>query len=249
MNKDRRGGDGGIPYDPSGAVIRTKKETAERKAQNDAEFRNLSDMMQRDYGWTLNQNLRDSLDWRAARESAYGVMQILKSYPEARELLKGGNLAATGMRHLSTLAYADLSSGAIRVNDVWYRDRETLDLIMQNSGGFHPTGGRSIGVTTHEAGHLLVTALARKMGTGNYDAVAKTITDRALKMPAVQNYMKKNLGGRNRTAQMAGTISRYAHKNNHETIAEGISDYAQRGSQANVYSRAIHHVIRQMLRE
>ena len=250
MSKDSRGGKGGgadIPFSVKNAVVRQHSETASKQSRYDAEYNAYSERFRNRYGWDIDKSMR-SQQWSAARESIAGVERVLKMYPGAQEYLRGGSLAAHGMS-INTLGRAALDKGYIQINDVWFKDRDTVNLVMNSasSKGFHPAGSTSQGVSTHEAGHLLVTAISRKTGQ-DYDTVAKDIVNSAIRNPAVQNYMRRQFGSARSTGQLRKSLSRYASSNNHETIAEAVSDYAGRGSQAHVLSRAINQELRKRLR-
>ena len=248
--KDSRGGKGGgadIPFSTKNAIVRQHEESARKQSRYDAEYAAYNKRFQDQYGWNIDSSMRGQ-QWSAARESISGVEQVLKMYPGAQQYLKGSGLAATGLS-ISTLGQANLGTGHIEINDVWFKDRDTVNLIMAQTSktGFHPAGSTAQGVSTHEAGHLLVTAISRKTGQ-SYDTVAKDIVNSAIRNPAVQNYMRRKYGSARNTGLLRNSLSRYAASNNHETIAEAVSDYAGRGSQAHILSRAVNQELRKRLR-
>ena len=238
MPKGYRGGGGRSGRGGYGnPVVRIIEESEARRQSNDRQFQALSDRLQREYGITLDPSLRDSQDWRGIRESIYGLESVMKEFPEAKDYLKGVTLQS-GSRGLSVLGSAQLGSQVITLNNTWYRDFNNIDSVMRYGNGFHPKGSTGQSVAVHETGHLLVSGLSNKFGT-SWDTTAKNVVDKALKYPAVQKTLKNNKQKSTAKWYMANKISGYASTNNHELIAEAVSDYKANGSKANVYSRAI----------
>lgn len=252
MAKGYRGGGGGSPLPPSGGVggnpiIRDKKESASRKESNDKQFASLQSRVQKQYGLTLDSSLRDNQDFKGIRESIYGIESVLKAFPGAADSLNGLTLKSAKEK-LGTYASAALRGKVITLNDSWYRDFRNVDLTKRFDAGWSPKNSSGQSVAIHEAGHLLVSAIANKNNTLDVNGIAKRIAKNALQTPVMRNEMKRR--GMRSTAiwGAAGTISGYAQRSGsyHEIIAEAVSDYMSNGSRASTFSRA---VVRELKKE
>ncbi len=191
--------------------------------------------------------MRDNQDFKGIRESIYGIESVLKTFPGAADNLDGLTLRSAKER-LGTYASATLRGKVITLNDSWYRDFRNVDLTKRFDAGWSPKNSSGQSVAIHEAGHLLVSAIANKNNTLNVDAVAKRVATNALTSSVMKNEMKR-LGMRSTAIWgAAGTISGYAQRSGsyHEIIAEAVSDYMSNRSKASVFSRA---VVRELKKE
>ena len=241
----RSGGGSHNEYNPNSAMVAIRTETATKKLMNDKQFELLANRMKRQYGIDLHASLRDNQDWKGIRDNIYGIESVLKEFPEAQQYIEGIQVQSSG-RKLGVLADANLSSLEISLNDSWFRDYRNLDTFMKHDRS-SPKGSTGQSVATHETGHLLVTALARKYNQ-SYDNVAKSVTKNALKSPVVQRQLSNDKKPYHAKWYMAGKISSYAATNNHELIAEAVADYMSNKSKASTYSRAIVQEIKKQLR-
>ncbi len=246
----RYGGDsGGVPSFTNTSPVAFRPETAEQKAYNDTQFNALNAQLQRNYGLTLDESLRDRVDFKGIRDSIYGVESVLREFPGAAQYLAGMRLEASDVDP-NAYAAASSYSNKVMLGSGMYMDYDTVRLLMQNDveHGWHPKGSSAISVAQHEMGHMVSYAAARRLGMDistqeSKNLAMKTIVDRAMANPAVSNWMKTNKLT-NRTARKS--ISDYANvsyrngaPNYNETIAEAVSDYMSNRSRANVFSRAI----------
>lgn len=106
--------------------------------------------------------------------------------------------------------------------------------------GFHPSRGSKSGlqaVASHELGHALTDAVAKKAGIDGLDRAATRIVNEA----------RKRTGHRG-VVQMASKISGYATHSNAEAIAEAFSDVYCNGKKARKESHAIVDVMNSYLK-
>lgn len=243
------GGSGGIPYFSSNAPVAFRAESEEQRSFNDAQFNALNSQLQRNYGLTLDQSLRDRVDFKGIRDSIYGVESVLREFPGASQYLSGATLTA-GDEDPGAYASASSYSNTVKLGSGMYMDYRTVGVLMQNDveHGWHPRGSSAISVAQHETGHLISYAAARRLGMdissqGSKNLAMKTIVERAMSTPAVKNWMKANKltrrAARKSISGYASVSYRNGSPNYNETIAEAVSDYMSNRSNANVLSRAI----------
>lgn len=106
--------------------------------------------------------------------------------------------------------------------------------------GFHPSRGNKSGsqaVASHEYGHALTDAVAKKIGVKSLDAAADRIVNEARAQTGHRGVVK-----------MAEKISKYATYSNAEAIAEAFSDVYCNGKKAKKESQAIVNVMNKYLK-
>ena len=158
----------------------------------------------------------------------YGESGIINQFQIAR--VSGG-----------TLAYYDMS-GNIAMNERFMNSAAmTAAYDAAVKSGFHPSRGNQSGITavaSHEYGHALTDAAAKKLGANDIESGARKIVEQARKKTSHTTNMS-----------FAGKISGYAQYNFAECVAEAVSDWYCNGSKAKKESRAVMAVINSALRK
>lgn len=132
------------------------------------------------------------------------------------------------------------SGGTVAINQAFFGNAK-MDTAYADcvASGFHPSNGNKTAlqaVTAHEMGHRINGVIASKMGS-DMDSVATKIVNDARKSTKHRGVVK-----------MAGNISRYATKNNKETIAEAVADVYCNGKKAKAESIAVVNSMNKYLR-
>lgn len=241
----------------SGLPVGFRGETAEQKAYYDKQFALLKAQLAR-YGITLDDSLRDNLDFKGIRDSIYGMEAVLKEFPGAAKYLQGAGLQADTMDEGAYAAASSMTNNVYLGNGL-YMDYGAIEKLMKNdtSHNWHPAGSTAQSVAMHETGHLISYAVARKMGGNLSTQESKNeamgrIVENAMRTPQVQAFMKRKGYGkaqaRRSISDYAGTSYRNGSPNYNETIAEAVSDYMSNRGRANPLSQAIVREMKRQLR-
>ena len=135
-----------------------------------------------------------------------------------------------------TVAYYDGSNVAMNAN---FMNSKKVDKVYDDATktGYHPSRGNKSGaqaVASHEYGHALADAYARKNGQKDLHEASKDIVKQAC---------KNTTGSRMNTKSFARAISGYATDSYAECVAEAVADVYCNGNKAHKNSKAIVNVI------
>lgn len=217
------------------------------KAKKD-DYNNFNEM--RDYfknKWDVNVDSSiEKLDFSAVKESAKGIVQVLKEFQQAQNTLKTISTKGSGVM-CATI------NGGINFNPSYYDDIAKLSKMIQGSTtGFHPKNTGLLETGSHEMGHLLELALIQKnnepwniggiIDSWNSSKEAKRIISEACKV-AKRTPEGKGL----KNAELVEGVSRYAVQNRSETLAECIGDYVANGDNAFVLSKEVWKILKREL--
>lgn len=162
------------------------------------------------------------------------VADINLDFPDVADSINQVDAVKLGGKdNNGTLGYWQPATGTLAINQN-FTDIDKMNAVYGASvrSGFHPSMGNKNGVeavTYHEMGHAITSNIMEKMGSSDFDGVAKTIVDNAYKAN----------GGKGGTTKWAKQISGYAAKNNAECIAEAVADVYCNGNKAHANSKAI----------
>lgn len=194
-------------------------------------------------GGNLEVNTRDLVSERERKrtevDDVLSVASDLERDYGEQGIIYGFDIATpTGRGGRNVMAYYDGENIAVMQK---YFNAEQIQQAYDRcvAAGFHPSRGNKSGMqatVAHEFGHALTDSAAKNMNM-SFDQAARTIVTEA----------RKETGDRG-NIKMANKISRYATKNNAETIAEAYSDVYCNGSNAKAQSRAIVNVLNKYLK-
>ena len=163
------------------------------------------------------------------------VRTIQEDFPGIMDDVQQVNSAVLGGKdRTDTLGFYNNGTGQLALN-ANYTNVQKMNSVYDESvkSGYHPSRGGKNGteaVTFHEMGHALTAYYGKKDGgSGDIDAAAKKIVDRA--------YRKSN--GTGGTLAWAKKISGYAAESNAECVAEAVCDWYCNGNNASKASKAI----------
>lgn len=144
-------------------------------------------------------------------------------------------------------------SGTMVFNPEFYKDVNAIKKAYESGvkTGFSPKGTNWTNVAVHELGHRLNVEAIKKKVVGenaritdwNNDELATKIVNQALKKVR-QQYQIKGM----KKDELLCTISGYAATGDGESIAEAFSDYYSNGENANIISRTIMKILKEMLK-
>ncbi len=247
----------------SGLVLRSNSSIGPgeiREIETASEAKNFDELRQ--YMWdthgiTLEDEVSD-LDFAAVRDNLQGLEDVLKEFPAAENILY--SMVSVGVDKDETNGYADTSPhGRIAL---YYR-RFKVGSVLQGyysrdaANGMYPAGTTYTDVLRHEAGHLLILALATRDVQGIrsvQDRVAALVDlwdsreyENKILNKAFNNLQKAKAGRGKAFADLASDVSTYAAKNTAETFAECISDYSKNRVHAKALSKEVWKIAKKEL--
>lgn len=224
--------------------------------QSAAETKDLNELAQymANVGVTVDIASLGNLTFENVRDAAAGIERIVKEFPQAQ--LMFNQLKGQTLKH-GVLACASYH-GNIMLADYYFSKTEdglkcTYD--GSTSKGFHPAGTTKTDIATHEAGHVLDSALIHKLIPGT-DVLARlaraeawnkgTIAGKVVS-EACRDAKKTPAGKGMKNADLIRSVSGYATKNRSETLAECVADYAANGTKAKPLSVAVWNILKREL--
>lgn len=188
------------------------------------------------------------------RDAAAGIARIIQEFPQAQQafnLLRGQNL------NNGVMANASYSGNITLANHYFSKSEDNLSHIYDRStrSGFHPAGTSKGDIATHEAGHVLESALIHKAipGSDYWDRLDRssawnkgTIASKVIS-EACKTAKKTPAGKGMKNADLISGVSGYATKNRSETLAECVADYAANGTNAKPLSVAVWNILKREL--
>ncbi len=198
-------------------------------------FGDLEAFMQSRYSVNVENDVKN-LNFKAVKQALAGVEKVGKEVPEVLDNLKELVVSKTGMMSCNCGA-------KISFNPAYFKDRKLLveKLVEQSKSGYFVKNGTIESLGVHEAAHGVEWVLIDKNPAYSFDfekilawndcTEAKKIVSQACK-----NIKKTPFGKGKRNAELIETISRYAKKNESETLAEAFADIAANGKNASPLS-------------
>lgn len=197
-------------------------------------FEDLAEFMRNNYGVKIDDAVKN-LNFKVIKQALRGIEKLGKEVPEVLDNLKELITSNTGIM--------SCAKNKITFNPTYFKDRKLLTetcLEYSKTGWFHKNSSiESLGV--HEAAHSVEWVLVDKNPAYSFDfekilawndcTEAKKIVSQACK-----NIKKTPFGKGKRNAELIETVSRYAKKNESETLAEAFADIAANGKNASPLS-------------
>ena len=189
-----------------------------------------------------------STDGEVLKDLYDTLRQMKADYPE----LMAGLTSLTD--YTNNDSFAATNGTALRVNTAYFGNTEGLDTLYASTvaSGFHPAGTTWRDIDTHELGHVAVHAIGQKLYSNQAD-FTKAWNNGTLPARLVHEAYQEiksaptSYGFPNGVpseADLRKSISRYATKNYHETVAEAWADYHANGANGSrAMSRAIYAVM------
>jgi len=163
------------------------------------------------------------------------VLSVMRNIYDEYQIAAGDLVIATMKKSKDSVAgYHKPSDGTIGINKT-YLDSESCTKAYDASikKGYHPSRGNRTGleaIAAHEIGHRIARVIAE-----NQNIRQLSILQQAIKQT---NYHS--------IEDMAKSISGYARKNHHETIAEAFTDVYCNGNNASAASIAIVNTLKKL---
>lgn len=179
------------------------------------------------------------LDFENVKSSLYGVETMFEDFPELKEKLKKVTTSKSGVMACGL-------DGNITFNPVYFNKGYDLEKIFkkQIKMGFWVKNATPESTGFHEAAHAVEGILIdlnksyeyefQKIFAWNKCEEAKRIVSQACK-----NIKKTTYGKGKKNAELIGSISRYAQKDQSETMAEAFADIFANGENASPLSLEI----------
>jgi hypothetical protein len=173
-------------------------------------------------------------DLQIAREHTEGILRGLERFPNAplRQVSDYDGFADWGGMQSDAMAFASMgyTQGSINFNTYYSGDPARYGRALFYSGkSGHLTDATTMGVATHEFGHILTSRHGDK-GTPP-------------KVPAKKIATEMRPEGKTTHAYVHDQISEYAAANSHELNAEAFADVVSHGAGAAPLSAAIYEQI------
>jgi len=188
------------------------------------------------------------------RDAAAGVERIVKEFPQAAATF--GTLRGKDLKN-GVLANASLAGNITLANHYFSKTEDGLSRTYDGTTtkGFHPAGTSKGDIATHEAGHILESALVHRAfpGSGFYERMEQSAAwNKSMMASKVVSeackIAKKTPEGKGlKNADLIRNVSGYATKNRSETLAECVADYAANGSSAKPLSVAVWNILKREL--
>lgn len=206
-------------------------------------FDELETYMEKTYGIPIDQSVK-VLNFNAVQESTAGIEQIIKEFPQAKDVFKGLSTDKSGVMCATF-------RGKICFNPSYYSDFDKVFNAMTQAvsqTGFHPKGNNLFSTGSHEAGHILELALNMKAnGSANPFAWSKCTYAQEIVSEASKNAKKTPEGKGKKIAELIGDVSGYAKTNRSEALAECVADYVINGEKSSLLSREVWKILKREL--
>lgn len=244
------GGRGGASGFPTNAPV------VPAGPQSAAETKDLNELAQymSNVGITVDTASLSGLTFENVRDAAAGIERIIKEFPQA--VLSFNQLKGQSLKH-GVLACASYGGNIMLGEHYFSKTEDGLNRTYDNSTskGFHPAGTTKTDIATHEAGHVLDSALIHKMIPGNdfYSRLERAEAWNKGKIAgkvvseACRAAKKTPEGKGKKNDELIRSVSGYATKNRSETLAECVADYAANGANAKPLSVAVWNILKREL--
>lgn len=161
---------------------------------------------------------------------------------------------------LRTYANCQLATGVIGLNTTYFGDIDKLDKHYQQDvkTNWHPKGTTWESIVAHETGHALEKYVNDAWMNKNpvpqsqywgavfeYKGIKEIVKEATA---SAKKIIKADTGQTQRASAIRSGLSTYATKNHHETFAEAIADYVSNGNNANVLSKEIVRLAKEVLK-
>jgi hypothetical protein len=190
---------------------------------------------------SVDEQLR-GLDVKAMTESAAGMEKVLSDFPELKNHFKG--FLATS----EDCIMATAADGSIKYNSLVYKSYKNV-LHELNRNSFLVKGINVFGAGAHEAGHLAEVALVNRIPSLSERATAwKTYAEARRIVGEACNLARKTAEGRGLSDEvLKKNISGYAGTIDPECLAEAVGDYYLHGTKAQILSKMIYKLLKEIL--
>lgn len=195
------------------------------------------------YGIDSNKEDLKSVDFETLKQSCYEMGAVLDAFPQAKSTVTSLQVEELG----NSYASATQMGGVLKINKSFYSNRANFerDYRADVISGYHPLGSNTSHILAHETGHQLETALVNKyMAKESYTMRAQARSDRVYATKVIDEAVK-SLGLNKNSAKLS--VSRYAKKNDSETLAECVAEYRARGSKSSALSREVWKILKREL--
>lgn len=246
------GGRGGASGFPTNAPIvpQTPQSAAETKDLNE-----LKSYMS-NVGVNVDVASLSGQTFENVRGAAAAIEKVINEFPQARRffnLLRGDTLGR------GEFANATFSGNITLANHYFSKTDSDLDRSYDRSlrSGFHPAGTTKYDIASHEAGHVLESALIQKYVyqthsgyaarlQSSYDWNKCTYASKVVS-EACRDVKRIPAGKGMKNADIIRNVSGYAIKNRSETLAECVADYSANGTRAKPLSVAVWNILKREL--
>lgn len=178
-------------------------------------------------------NMQDMISQRERHEDAVDAsLEAMRYISQEYGIVAGDNPVETATFDVpEVMAFYDPMRGNVTINDLYFNNQQALASAYADNvaSGFHPKLGDKTAmdaVVAHELGHQTMYEYAKINGVTG-DELAKVIVQKSSKECKAD------------ALDMAGNISRYATKDNHECIAESVADVYCNGDGASFESKTV----------
>lgn len=252
MAKSRSGLPSSISSTPSGPV----SGAAPSIPQSAAETSTLTELAQymSNVGVSVDEASLSGQSFENVRDAAAHIERVIAEFPQAQSTF---NMLAGETLKSGVLACASLGGNISLANDYFSKTEDGLNQVYDKSvaSGFHPAGTAKGDIATHEAGHILESALIKKAIPGNdyWDRLERSKAWRKCTLATkvvseACRAVKKTPEGAGKTNdQLVRTVSGYAAKNRSEALAECVADYMANGQSAKPLSVAVWNILKREL--
>lgn len=244
------GGRGGASGFPTNAPV------VPAGPQSASETKDLNELAQymSNVGITVDVKSLSGQTFENVRGAAAAIERIMKEFPQAQ--LAFNTLRGQVLQH-GVLANASYSGNITLADHYFSKTEDGLSRTYDSSTaqGFHPAGTSKADIASHEAGHVLDSALIQKAipGSDYWDRAERaaawnkgTIAGKVIS-EACRDAKKTPAGKGLKNADLIRNVSGYATKNRSETLAECVADYAANGTSAKPLSVAVWNILKREL--
>lgn len=241
----------GIGHDEKlGSVLKEKKKkepATEKKPEPKAEkksgvmslsnFGEVKDYFAKEYGLNIDENLKKA-DFETVQRGVAGIEKAFSEFPFLKNSVKG----ISEFKHKS-------APFAFGFDDHFYFNPDYKSAKLKQKCSDLSESGIWIknctpeSILVHEAGHAVEKWIIDKIYEGSYYEKVKAwngcTVAKGIISAACKNVKKTPYGKGKVNADLISSISKYAAKNNSETLAEAIHDCYANGDNANPLSKEI----------
>lgn len=214
----------------------TSKTAIEVKELKYATFGDYEKYIENAYGVKIDDDVK-KLNLAAVQQAFEGTEEVLKDFPDAKQVFGGLNTHNRGIMSVSPM-------GEVCYNPDIFGTYQDAYISCVSGRGFHPHGSNITSSGYHEAGHLLELALIRKYKPNAvFDEIIEFYRNGIYAEKIVKNACARIVSKKDYFT-LVDEVSRYAHRNYSECMAECVSDYYLNRGNAAVLSREVIKEIR-----